>query len=170
MLETNRLILRKYTAEDIPALHKILSDPVTMSFWPAPFSEAQSLVWFERVLKSYDDHGFGRMTITLKETGELIGDSGIVFDNIIDGKTENDLGYIVHHPNWKKGYASEAANAVKQFAFDSLKLERICANMAFDNIASVKTAEKIGMTKEKEFYNTRNRNILTYLFSINRNL
>ena len=169
MIETKRLLLNKYSASDFGALHKILSDPVTMSFWPVPFSEVQSQAWFERVMKSYDAYGFGRMTITLKETGELIGDCGIVFDNIVDGKIENDLGYIIHHPHWKNGYASEAANAVKEFAFDSLKLDRVCANMAFDNTASVKTAEKIGMIKEKEFFNTRNRNIKTYLFSTKRN-
>ena len=161
MLETKRLLLRKYTEEDIPALHKILSDPVTMSFWPKPFSEEQSLAWIARVLKSYNVHCFGRLKIILKESGELIGDCGIVFDNTIDGIIENDLGYIIHHPHWRKGYASEAANAVVSFAMGVLGIDRICANMAFNNIASIKTAKKTGMLKEKEFYNIRNRDILT---------
>ena len=170
MIETKRLLIRKYTAEDVPALHKILSDPVTMSFWPAPFSLEQTRGWIERSIKSYDEYGFGRMAVILKATGAVIGDCGIIFNYELKGKKENDLGYIIHNPYWGKGYGAEAAGAVMQYAFETLKLERIIANMAFDNIASARVAEKIGMKKEKEFYNPRNRNILTYLFSIKRNL
>ena len=73
------------------------------------------------------------------------------------------MGY---YPYWHKGLAFEAAKACSNYAFNSLEIKRLCANMAFDHIASSAVAQKVGMEKEKEFYNSRNRNILTYLYSI----
>lgn len=168
MIETKRLILRKYSEEDIPALHQILSDPVTMSFWPKPFSIEQTAGWIERAMKSYNQNDFGRMGVILKETGELIGDCGIIFGSDIDGKNENDLGYIIDNKSCRRGFGFEAADAVQTYAFEKLNLSRLAAIMAFDNIASMRTAQKIGMQKEKEYYSKSNRNILTYLFSSKR--
>jgi ribosomal-protein-alanine N-acetyltransferase len=166
-IETNRLIIREYTCEDIPKLHIILSNPKTMSFWPSPFTLAQTEVWINNNIKRYSELGFGRWAIILKETGELIGDCGIMLSEL-DGAQEYDLGYIIQYPYWQKGLAFEAAEACSNYAFNSLGIERLCANMAFDHISSSAVAKKIGMGKEKEFYNSRNRNILTYLYSISK--
>jgi [ribosomal protein S5]-alanine N-acetyltransferase len=165
IIETKRLILKEYSYKDTPELNKILSNPKTMSFWPAPFTEQQTENWIHNNIKRYKELGFGRWAVILKETNELIGDCGIMISEI-DGKQENDLGYIFHYPYWKKGYAVEAAEACKEHAFSNLGIQRLCANMAFDHKASRRVAEKIGMKKEKEFYNSRNRNILTYLYSL----
>ena len=86
-----------------------------------------------------------------------------------DCPQEHDLGYIIHYPYWNKGLAFEAANACRNYAFNSLGIERLCANMAFDHNASIAVAKKNGMGKEKEFYNSRNRNILTYFYLIKNN-
>jgi ribosomal-protein-alanine N-acetyltransferase len=168
LIKTERLLLKKYTTEDTESLFKILSDRVTMSYWPEPFTKEQTEEWINRSILSYSDFDFGRMAVILKETNKMIGDCGIVSSEI-DGQPENDLGYIIHYEYWRQGFASEAAEACKQYAFEKLNLTRLCANMAFDNIASIKTAGKLNMKKEKEFYNKRNRNILTYLFSITKN-
>jgi ribosomal-protein-alanine N-acetyltransferase len=167
-IETNRLIIKEYTYEDISKLHIILSNTKTMSFWPSPFTLAQTEIWINNNIKRYSQLGFGRWAIILKETGELIGDCGIMLSEL-DGTQEHDLGYIIHHPYWNKGLAFEAANACRNYAFNSLGIERLCANMAFDHTASIAVAQKIGMWKEKEFYNSRNRNILTYLYLIKSN-
>jgi len=164
-IETNRLIIKEYTYEDISKLHVILSNPKTMSFWPSPFTLAQTEIWINNNIKRYSELGFGRWAIILKETGELIGDCGMMLSEL-DGTQEHDLGYIIHYPYWHKGLAFEAAKACSNYAFNTLGIKRLCANMAFDHIASSTVAQKIGMGKEKEFYNSRNRNILTYLYSI----
>ncbi len=165
-INTQRLILRPYVTDDINALHKILSDEKTMSFWPAPFTIEQTRRWIERSIKSYRENQFGRFAVELKESGKLIGDCGILLSEV-DGKQENDLGYIIHSDYWGRGYGTEAAQACLDFGFNKLGLTRIAANMASDNTASIRVAEKIGMIKEKEYLNKRNRNILTYLFAIN---
>jgi RimJ/RimL family protein N-acetyltransferase len=165
MIETRRLILRHFEPDDEADLHRILSDPTTMSFWPAPFSREASRDWLNRNIARYSEHGLGRLAVILKETNELIGDCGIV-QSEIDGQPENDLGYIIFHAFWNRGYAAEAAEACKTYGFDRLKLHRICANMPVDHLASRRIAEKIGMRLEKEFPNRRNRNILTCLYAV----
>jgi [ribosomal protein S5]-alanine N-acetyltransferase len=166
IIETKRLIIKEYSYKDIPALNKIFSNSKTMSFWPAPFTEQQTENWVHININRYEEAGFGRWAVIIKETNELVGDCGIMISEI-DGKQEKDLGYIFHYPYWQKGYAVEAAEACMKHAFNNLAIERLCANMAFDHIASRKVAEKIGMKKEKEFHNSRNRNILTFLYAIN---
>lgn len=165
VLETNRLILREYSFDDSKELFAILSDSRTMSFWPAPSSRFQAEEWLQRNLTRYREWGFGRWGIVLKETNRLIGDCGIVIAEI-DGQLEHDLGYILHHPYWQQGLAYEAAQACKDYAFRELKMTRLCANMPYNHEGSRKIAEKIGMMKEREFNNPKNRNILTYLYAI----
>ena len=144
IVETERLILRPPVLDDFEALHRILSDPITMSFWPAPFAEEDTRRWISGSLKDHEEMGFGRRPIILKSSGEIVGDCGILRVEIA-GETEYDLGYIIHHPYWGKGYASEAAQAYKRHAVERLGIRRLVANMPVDHAASVRVAEKLGM-------------------------
>jgi len=164
-IETQRLILREYSDEDFTALHKIVSDPEIMSFWPEPFTEEKTKMWMKRGLQNVYEYGTGRLAVILKDNNRLIGDAGFIFTDV-NGKPENDLGWIIDKKFWGRGFGTEAAGACIDFAFNSLGFNRIVANMAFDNFASKRVAEKIGMSKESEFYNKKNRNILTYLYVI----
>lgn len=162
-IETDRLWIRKYTLEDLPALYEILSEALTMSFWPRPFNLVQSEEWIkQRGLESYPS-GYGRFAVELKETGRLIGDTGLLRIEI-DGVVENDLGYIIHSNHWGQGLGYEASYAMMKYGREELQLDRICANMATDHEASRKMAEKLGMILEKQFINRRNRDILTCLY------
>lgn len=165
IVETKRLIIREYSMNDVLELSAIQSDHITMSFWPSPFTLQQTENWVHDNIERYNKLGFGRWAVILKDNDMLIGDCGIMIREI-DGKEENDLGYIIHYPYWQRGFAVEAANACKEYAFASLGIKRLCANMPYNHEASRRVAEKVGMKKEKEFYNSRNRNILTYLYSI----
>lgn len=163
ILETKRLLLRKYTIEEIDDLHAILSDPVTMQFWPKPFTRDGSEQWLHNNLKRYEEDGFGRWAIVEKASGRIIGDCGIVLAEL-DNRMEHDLGYILDKAYWGMGLATEVALACKEYGARELNLHRLCANMAFDHIASRRVAENIGMIREKEYCNRRNRDILTYLY------
>ena len=162
MIETPRLILREYTLEDIPFLFRIQSDPVTMQFWPRPFTESDTENWMRRAIASYAANGFGRWAVILKDSQQQIGDAGLMRTEV-NGKPEVDLGYIIHADYWRQGFGFEGGNASLRFAFEHGE-RRIVANMAHDNTASRRVAEKLGMVKELEFNNPRNRNILTYLY------
>ncbi len=164
-LQTRRLIFREYQLDDTDKLFKILSDPITMSYWPQPFTRSEVEAWIKRTLDSYQINGFGRYLIESKDSAEIVGDAGILKANIAD-EWVNDLGYIIHYPHWKKGYATEVATALKDYAFTVLNLESLHANMPKNHPASRRVAEKIGMQFVREFNNKRNRKIKTFLYTI----
>jgi RimJ/RimL family protein N-acetyltransferase len=167
MIETERLFIRKFLPGDEEEFSDILADPVTMSFWPQPYSREGAKAWIDRSLQSYTEHGFGRYVIHLWGEQKIIGDCGILKMNLA-GQEMYDFGYIIHHPYWRKGYAVEAAIAVRDFAFQHLGLPMLHANMPWNHYGSIRVAEKIGMKKIKEFINERNRNIRTMLYAMNK--
>jgi ribosomal-protein-alanine N-acetyltransferase len=150
--------------KDIKAIHSIFSDSETMGFWPSPFSAKQSTSWVEINAQRHLLTGMGRWVVELKSSGKLIGDAGIIRTSI-NGTEENDLGYIISAKHWKKGYGFEASKAVFDYGFNHLNLDRLCANMPVDHNASRSSAEKLGMSLEKEFRNEKNRSILTCLYA-----
>lgn len=166
LLQTQHLAIKPYEPDDVDRLLTILSDPITMRYWPQPFTREGVEAWIGRSLQSYQLHGFGRYAVTLKETEELIGDAGI-WKSTIAGEEINDLGYIIHHPYSGRGYGTEVAAALKDYAFTTLQLDSLHANMPWDHHASRRVAEKIGMQFVKKFQNERNRNIDTLLYAIN---
>ena len=143
-LETNRLILRELTEEDFDALYEILSDPKTMEHYPAPFDTAKVRRWIEWNQINYRNLGFGLWAVVLKETGELIGDCGITMQRI-DGEILPEIGYHIHKKHQKKGYATEAAQACRDFIFTQTPFRTIYSYMKYTNIGSYTVAEKNGM-------------------------
>ncbi|HVZ38352.1 MAG TPA: GNAT family N-acetyltransferase [Candidatus Kapabacteria bacterium] len=166
-IETERLRMRRYTADDADIMMPILSDPVTMKFWPRPFTEEEARTWVLRNLPFYEQDGYGRYLVTRRSDGAIIGDCGIVH-RLRDESSEHDLGYIIHHPYQGNGYATEGARALLRHAFQDRTLPHVSANMAHDNEPSRHVAEKIGMRLVREFFNERNRGIRTFLFTIER--
>lgn len=165
VLETARLRLRQHQPANHAALHAILSDPVTMQFWPAPFTPEQTQGWIERQVASYAARGYGRWAVERAADGTLIGDVGLALAQV-NGRDEIDVGYIIHHPFWRQGYALEAARAALEFARAQPGITRVVANMAHDHHGSRRVAERLGMRYEGEFANARNRGIRTLLFAI----
>ncbi|MCW3062499.1 MAG: family acetyltransferase [Capsulimonas sp.] len=162
--ETDRLLLRPFKTADFDEIHHVLSDAKTMQFWPAPFSEEATRDWIKNNISQYSNDGCGRMAIVQKQTGVLVGHCGIARIEV-NGVLENDLGYIVHHAFWNRGYASEAAAAHLDFGLRDLHLGRVSANMPASHGASRRVAEKIGMLYAGQFLNPRNRMISTCLYA-----
>ncbi len=167
IIETKRLIIRDYNNDDLDDLFRLLSDPTTMSYWPKPFSRDDCRQWIIRNIDLYVEYGFGRRAVELKSNAQIIGDCGVV-NREINEMDVNDIGWIIDHEYWNQGYATEAAAAMRDYAFQCLQVDAVHANMPWDHTASIRVAEKIGMKKIAEFENIRNRGILTYLYSLNR--
>jgi ribosomal-protein-alanine N-acetyltransferase len=151
ILETDRLYLREYKDDDVAGLHEIFSDVETMKYYQAPFSIEETQGWIKRNQKRYMDDSFGLWAVCLKETTKLIGDCGLVKQNV-DGRTEVEIGYHINKYYWSKGFASEAAKACMEYGFDKLGLHKLISIIDPKNMASIRVAEKIGFTKEKESY------------------
>ena len=163
VIETERLILREYSTDDFAELYLLLSDPITMSHYPKPYDELGTKRWIEWCQNSYKTNGFGLWAMILKEKNIFIGDCGLSIQNI-DGELLPEIGYHIKKEFWCKGYAKEAAQAVKEWAFKNTNYNTLYSYMTKDNIASYKTAESIGMKRIKEYLDD-NEELLVYSIS-----
>ncbi len=149
ILETDRLVLRELTMEDLDALQAWQSDARTMRFYPALMTREDTQDWIERTLGSYARNGFGLWAAVLKESGEVIGNIGITLQ-LVDGEPTPEIGYQLHKDHWGKGLATEAALGCKDYGFIQLDFPRLISWMAPDNWPSRRVAERVGMTFWKE--------------------
>jgi len=158
-METQRLTLREMKEDDFPALYGILSDPETMRFYPAPFSEKKVKDWIARNQHRYRTEGFGLWAVALKETGEVIGDCGVTMQNI-NGNNLPEIGYHIHKDHQRRGYASEAAKCCMEFVFTRTDFPAVYSYMKYTNAPSYGVALKNGMRFIEEYddpVNTRTR-------------
>ena len=165
IIETQRLILREYTMEDFDGLYEILSDPVTMQHYPKPYDEAGTKRWLDWSLNNYATYGFGLWAVVLKETGAFIGDCGLTMQPI-DGQQLPEIGYHIHKDHWRRGYAKEAAKAVRDWAFENRNFDTLYSYMHHTNVASYSTAQAVGMQRIKEY--TDEKDGILYVYAITR--
>lgn len=149
ILETERLLLREFTRGDLDDLAALLGDPEVMRYYPAPKSREQAEAWLEWHLSSYRDHGHGLWKMLLRETGEFAGQCGLVAQEVEETR-EVEIGYHVRPELWRQGLATEAAAASRDYARETLGLQRVVSIIAPANIPSQGVARKIGMELERE--------------------
>ena len=165
VIQTPRLLLREYTWEDLDALYEILSDAETMQHYPKPYDLEGAKRWIAWSLDNYQKYGFGLWAVILKETGEFLGDCGLTIQNI-DGALLPEIGYHLHKRHWRKGYGSEAAKAVRDWAFENTDYDCLYSYMKYTNVGSYRVAMANGMEKIKEFPDDQDG--LLYAYAITR--
>jgi ribosomal-protein-alanine N-acetyltransferase len=148
ILETERLLLRRFTLDDADALDRILGNPVTMKYYPAPYDRGGIEAWIRRNLVRYVDSGFGLWALLLKDSSELIGDCGC-YVREIEERFEFEMGWHVRRGLWGRGYATEATRRCIEYTFSTLGAERIIALVRPENLSSCRVAEKSGMRCER---------------------
>ncbi|MCR8842652.1 GNAT family N-acetyltransferase [Paenibacillus sp. SC116] len=151
VLSTERLVLRKMTLADVGALMEISSDPEAMKYYPSTKNEQQASEWVEWTLRKYDTYGTGLWIVEDKETGEFLGQCGIVPQEV-NGVIEMEIGYLFARRVWRNGYATEAALACKKYGFEQLGLKKLISFVDVNNTPSAKVAERVGMTVEKKIH------------------
>jgi [ribosomal protein S5]-alanine N-acetyltransferase len=148
IIETERLLLRKPEADDIPKLYSIFSNPETTRFYDVePFrsvSEAEDLL--ESLLWRYSMEKQIRWAICWKEDKTLLGTCGYHAVEKLHHKAE--IGYELHPEAWGKGVMSEALDAIIRYGFICMDLNRIEAVYLPENAASKKLLEKKGFKIE----------------------
>ena len=151
ILETKRLILRRQKIEDLDDLWALYCNPEITKYIPdAPRSREEAreeLEWHKNGHPRFPV--LGLWATIYKETGKFIGRCGLL-PWTIDGQNEVEVAYTIAQEYWGQGLATEAAQAILNYGFDTLNLSRLIALIDSENIASQKVAEKIGMTFEKE--------------------
>lgn len=162
-IETDRLILRELTMDDLEEVHDILSDPESMQYYPSPFDLDKSKIWISWNIENYATYGFGLWAVFLKVDNQFIGDCGITMQNI-NGDMEPEIGYHINKRHANKGYATEAARACVKYAFEVLKFDKIFSYMKYTNIPSQRVAEKNGMKLLMEYEDVKNK--ITKVYAI----
>jgi [ribosomal protein S5]-alanine N-acetyltransferase len=169
--ETDRLILRQFTWDDLDAIAAILADPEGMKYIgagvPKTREEVSSwmTVWIEdgvygwspktlqrvpQLLRAVERNAHFSMWATIdKASQQLIGRCGLLAWNL-DGQLEVEVGYHLARPYWGRGLATEAARTIRDYAIDRLGFDRLISIINPDNIPSQRVAQKIGMCHEKD--------------------
>ncbi len=149
VIETGRLRLRYFRADDAGFIVRLLNEPSFIEFigdkGVRTVKEASQYL-LDGPLDSYERFGYGLNMVELKETGEPIGMCGLVRREKLDNA---DIGYAFLEQYWSNGYATESANAVLKHARETLGLGRILAIVTPENHSSIKLLEKIGLTFER---------------------
>ena len=164
ILETARLILRELVPEDVDLLAAVISDAETMKYYPAPFDRAAVIDWINRNRRRYQADGFGLWGMVLKSSGELVGDCGLIRQNL-DGASETEIGYHVRRNLWGQGLATEAAQACRDYGFVNLKAARLISLIRPENLPSRRVAEKNRMKIVAEIVW---RDLRHYVYAIER--
>lgn len=149
VVETERLILRKFTLQDAPFVLKLVNTPTWLRF--IGDRNVHSIEDAERYLlngslKSYREHGFGFYAVINKANLDCLGMCGLVKRDSLE---DVDIGFAFLPDSAGKGYGFEAATATMNLAKNTLKLKRIIAIVDPENEISIGLIKKIGLTYEK---------------------
>ena len=150
-LTTERLLLRHFHILDAEAMQRVFGDPEVMQFGDGIHTKEWVDKWLRICLERYHQTwGFGPYAVVEKHNRNVIGYCGLFFFPDIDEQPEVEIGYRLARSAWGQGYATEAVQAVRDFAFDTLGIKRLIAIIDPSNTASIRVAEKIGMHYEKD--------------------
>jgi RimJ/RimL family protein N-acetyltransferase len=154
-LETERLVLRRFTEADVENLFELDSDPDVMRFLTGGKPTPRDVIrndTLPRFLRYYERfEGFGFWAAIEKSTGEFLGwfefrppEGG--------GPEEVELGYRLRRSAWGKGYATEGSRALIRKGFTELGVRRVLASTMAVNVASRRVMEKAGLTLARTFH------------------
>jgi RimJ/RimL family protein N-acetyltransferase len=146
MIETDRLLLRQLTAEDLDELVAIHAEPEVVRFMGS-FDRARTSEWMEQNQRDWTEHGYGRLAIVDRGTGRLLGRTGLKYWPQF---RETEVGWVLRPDAWGQGFATEAALACVEWGFQNLDLPYVTAMIRPDNKRSIRVAERLGMTPLRE--------------------
>jgi len=147
-LETERLILRKVTKEDIEDMYLYGSDEEVSKYvtWNTHETIADTKGFVEFVLNKYENKQVSPWGIEYKENGKFIGTIDFVWWQ--PNHKIAEIGYVISKDYWGKGLTTEVAKELVKFGFEEMDLVRVQARCDVENIASARVMEKAGMTLE----------------------
>jgi [ribosomal protein S5]-alanine N-acetyltransferase len=155
-LETARLILRPFVADDLTQYHsQIYSDPDVTRYLPGgvprPVERTRAVLDFS--VEHGEKHGFTLWAVIDKTSGQLIGQCGLLY---MQNAVDVEIAYAFGKAYWGQGYAAEAGRACLRYGFETAGLAQIVAVAYTDNLASQRVMQKIGMLHQgitDQYYN-----------------
>ena len=150
VLDTDRLLLRRFDEGDVDVLYELCSRPEIIRYAQsvplASLEEARAML-HSAPLHDYATRGYGRLACVWKDTGAVVGFSGVKHVASLD---EDELGYRFLPEYWGRGLATEAGAAVVDYARSTLGLGRLVALIHPDNVGSARVVGKLGFTLERQ--------------------
>ena len=147
VFETERLHAREMTPDDLDFVAAMLAHPEVMRFYPHLYSREEARGWLERQVGRYREHGHALWLVEERAGGEPVGQVGLLMQTV-NGAPQPEVGYLVHRPFWRRGYATEAALATRDHAFHALGMPRVVSLIRPENLPSQGVARKLGMRPE----------------------
>ncbi|HJS25809.1 MAG TPA: GNAT family N-acetyltransferase [Actinomycetota bacterium] len=150
-IRTERLLLRPIARKDLDAFAAMFADPEVVRFIGdgTVATPDESAEWIEVSIDRNEAQGWDMRSVLLAEGDAAIGRCGIAV-RAIEGRTEREVAYLFAREHWGKGYATEAATAVRDRALGELGLSRLIALIDHGNEASKGVARKLGMSYERD--------------------
>ncbi len=144
VVETERLLLRKWNDEDAAAVADIYLKPEVMEFIPGGVWSPDRTARAVARMRALDiERGYGFYPVVLKSQGRIIGHCGL---GHLEQTPEIEVAYVFDAPHWGKGYACEAVRAIIAYGFSGLNISRIVAVAFPQNVRSIRVMRSVGMT------------------------
>ncbi|HAC63527.1 MAG TPA: GNAT family N-acetyltransferase [Cyanothece sp. UBA12306] len=147
MLQTQRLILRRWKSSDYKPFAQINADAEVMKYFPAVLSKQESNQLIERIENHHQMHQFGLWAVEEKTTSAFIGFVGLNVPSFSAHFTPTvEIGWRLARPFWGQGYATEGAKAAINYGFEVVKLPSIVSFTSQLNLRSIAVMQRLGMT------------------------
>jgi ribosomal-protein-alanine N-acetyltransferase len=134
--------------DDLDFVAEMLADPLVMRFYPKCYARHEAESWIRRQLARYGRDGHALWLVEDRLSRIPIGQVGLLTQRV-EGADEAEIGYLIHRPFWRQGFASEAAAASRDYAFGTLRKSRLISLIRPLNLPSQAVARKIGMCPER---------------------
>lgn len=151
ILQTERLLLRRWQESDYEPFAALNADPEVMRHFPKTLSPEETRALIQRIENRFEEDSFGLWAVEVTDSGEFIGFVGLwrpTFEAHFTPCVE--IGWRLARHSWGNGFAPEAAREVLKYAFDNIGLDEIVAMTAVPNKNSMRVMEKIGMIRDPQ--------------------
>ena len=151
MIETERLLLRAWQPSDDAPFAALNADPEVTRYLSGPMRRDESDELLARIRAHWREHGFGLYPVEVKDSGEFAGFVGLAIPSFLpEVLPAVEIGWRLAREHWGQGYATEGAQASLTHGFDELGLRQIVSIIDPRNAASVRVAERLGMTRGRD--------------------
>lgn len=146
-LQTERLRLRRYRKSDAENAYRLMSDPRVMRYYPELLDRDKATRMIDNALAAYEKFGYSVLVVERLSDGAFLGHVGLLHWDDVDGREDVEVAYMLVPEAWGHGYATEAAIACRDWAFENLGADRIVSFIAVENEPSIRVARRNGMER-----------------------
>lgn len=146
-LQTQRLRLRRYRKDDIDNALRLMSDPRVMRYYPELLDREKTARMIDNALQAYEKRGYSVLVLERLTDGAFLGHVGLLHWDDVDGREDVEVAYMLVPEAWGHGYATEAARACRDWAFEHLGFDRVVSFIDVENEPSIDVAQRNGMQR-----------------------